>query len=79
MPRSIEDPLTTNATNSDGFLNRLVAVRDQGVARFVYAASNSTYGDHPGLPQQEDLIGKPLSLATSDRATYVASLAVATF
>ena len=61
VPRSIEDPLTTNATNIDGFLNMLVAARDQGVARFVYAASSSTYGDHPGLPKQEDIIGKPLS------------------
>ncbi|MBK1644302.1 LPS biosynthesis protein WbpP [Thiocapsa imhoffii] len=61
VPRSIEDPRTTNAVNIDGFLNMLVAARDQGVGRFVYAASSSTYGDHPGLPKQEDIIGKPLS------------------
>lgn len=61
VPRSIEDPSTTNAVNIDGFLNMLVAARDQGVARVVYAASSSTYGDHPGLPKQEDIIGKPLS------------------
>ncbi|MBK1699840.1 SDR family oxidoreductase [Thiococcus pfennigii] len=61
VPRSIEDPLTANAANVDGFLNMLVAARDAGVERFVYAASSSTYGDHPGLPKQEDLIGRPLS------------------
>jgi UDP-N-acetylglucosamine 4-epimerase len=61
VPRSINDPVTTNAVNVDGFLNMLVAARDAGVARFVYAASSSTYGDHPGLPKVEDLIGKPLS------------------
>ncbi|WP_428622503.1 SDR family oxidoreductase [Sedimenticola sp.] len=61
VPRSINDPLTTNDTNSTGFLNMLVAARDAGVKRFVYAASSSTYGDHPGLPKQEALIGKPLS------------------
>lgn len=61
VPRSLADPQTTNATNIDGFLNMLVAARDQGVKRFVYAASSSTYGDHPGLPKVEDLIGKPLS------------------
>lgn len=61
VPRSIEDPVTTNATNIDGFLNMLVAARDSKVKRFVYAASSSTYGDHPGLPKVEDLIGKPLS------------------
>jgi UDP-N-acetylglucosamine/UDP-N-acetylgalactosamine 4-epimerase len=61
VPRSIEDPITTNQSNIDGFLNMLVAVRDQGVRRFVYAASSSTYGDHPGLPKVEDLIGRPLS------------------
>jgi len=61
VPRSIEDPVTTNATNTDGFLNMLVAARDTKVKRFVYAASSSTYGDHPGLPKIEDLIGKPLS------------------
>jgi UDP-N-acetylglucosamine 4-epimerase len=61
VPRSIEAPTTTNAVNIDGFLNMLLAARDQGVARVVYAASSSTYGDHPGLPKQEDTIGKPLS------------------
>lgn len=61
VPRSLEDPITTNAANIDGFLNILVAARDVGVKRFVYAASSSTYGDHPGLPKVEDRIGKPLS------------------
>ena len=61
VPRSLEDPITTNGANIDGFLNMLVAARDAKVARFVYAASSSTYGDHPGLPKVEDVIGKPLS------------------
>jgi UDP-N-acetylglucosamine 4-epimerase len=61
VPRSIADPITTNAANVTGFLNMLVAARDAGVQRFVYAASSSTYGDHPGLPKVEDTIGKPLS------------------
>src|SRR5690554_438866 len=61
VPRSIDDPITTNATNIDGFLNMLVAARDSGVKSFTYAASSSTYGDHPGLPKVEDIIGKPLS------------------
>jgi len=61
VPRSIEDPITTNATNIDGFFNMLVAARDAKVQRFVYAASSSTYGDHPDLPKIEDTIGKPLS------------------
>jgi UDP-N-acetylglucosamine 4-epimerase len=61
VPRSLEDPISTNATNIDGFLNMLVAARDAGVKRFVYAASSSTYGDHPGLPKVEDRIGNPLS------------------
>jgi UDP-N-acetylglucosamine 4-epimerase len=61
VPRSIEDPITTNANNIDGFLNMLVAARDAGIRRFVYAASSSTYGDHPDLPKVEDKIGKPLS------------------
>jgi UDP-N-acetylglucosamine 4-epimerase len=61
VPRSIEDPVTTNQNNIDGFLNMLVAARDASVSRFVYAASSSTYGDHPGLPKQEDRIGRPLS------------------
>jgi len=61
VPRSIEDPLTTHAANATGFLNLLVAARDAGATRFVYAASSSTYGDHPGLPKVEDAIGRPLS------------------
>ena len=61
VPRSILDPVTTNAVNIDGFLNILVAARDAGVKSFVYAESSSTYGDHPGLPKVEDCIGKPLS------------------
>jgi len=61
VPRSIEDPLRTNRANVDGFLNMLVAGRDAGVRRFVYAASSSTYGDHPDLPKVEDKIGAPLS------------------
>ena len=61
VPRSINDPITTNSTNIDGFLNMLVAARDAGVKSFTYAASSSTYGDHPGLPKVEDIIGKPLS------------------
>ncbi len=61
VPRSLEDPLATNAANITGFLNMLVAARDAKVLSFVYAASSSTYGDHPGLPKVEDVIGKPLS------------------
>jgi UDP-N-acetylglucosamine 4-epimerase len=61
VPRSIENPINTNATNIDGFLNMLVAARDANVKRFVYAASSSTYGDHPGLPKVEENIGRPLS------------------
>lgn len=61
VPRSVADPITTNAANVTGFLNMLVAARDANVTRFVYAASSSTYGDHPGLPKVEDVIGKPLS------------------
>jgi UDP-N-acetylglucosamine 4-epimerase len=61
VPRSIEDPLTTNANNISGYLNMLVAAKDASVKRFVYAASSSTYGDHPALPKQEDVIGNPLS------------------
>jgi UDP-N-acetylglucosamine 4-epimerase len=58
---SVADPITTNATNISGFLNMLVAARDAKVKRFVYAASSSTYGDHPALPKVEDTIGKPMS------------------
>jgi len=61
VPRSVEDPITTNATNLTGYLNMLVAARDAKVQRFVYAASSSSYGDHLGLPKVEDIIGKPLS------------------
>lgn len=61
VPRSIADPISSNENNISGFLNMLVAARDAGVKRFVYAASSSTYGDHPGLPKREDTIGKPLS------------------
>jgi UDP-N-acetylglucosamine/UDP-N-acetylgalactosamine 4-epimerase len=61
VPRSIEDPLLTHAANATGFLNLLVAARDAKVRRFVYAASSSTYGDHPGLPKVEAEIGRPLS------------------
>jgi UDP-N-acetylglucosamine 4-epimerase len=61
VPRSIEDPINTNKANIDGFLNMLVTSRDTRIKRFVYAASSSTYGDHPGLPKVEDEIGAPLS------------------
>lgn len=61
VPRSIEDPVATNQSNVDGFLHMLVAARDAGVQSFIYAASSSTYGDHPGLPKVEDEIGRPLS------------------
>jgi UDP-N-acetylglucosamine 4-epimerase len=61
VPRSIEHPLLTHAANATGFLNMLVAARDAGARRFVYAASSSTYGDHPGLPKVEEEIGAPLS------------------
>ncbi|THG87329.1 Vi polysaccharide biosynthesis UDP-N-acetylglucosaminuronic acid C-4 epimerase TviC [Pseudomonas sp. A-1] len=61
VPRSIDDPLASNGANIDGFLNMLVASRDAGVQSFTYAASSSTYGDHPGLPKVEDAIGRPLS------------------
>ena len=61
VPRSLADPITTNAANITGFLNMLVAARDAQVSSFTYAASSSTYGDHPGLPKVEDVIGKPLS------------------
>ena len=54
-------PVATHASNVDGFLNVLVAARDAGVQRFVYASSSSIYGDHPALPKVEDAIGRPLS------------------
>jgi UDP-N-acetylglucosamine 4-epimerase len=61
VPRSIEEPLATHEANLTGFLNILVAARDARVERFIYAASSSTYGDHPGLPKMEEVIGRPLS------------------
>ncbi|OTG71218.1 LPS biosynthesis protein WbpP [Acinetobacter sp. ANC 4218] len=61
VPRSIADPITTNAANITGFLNMLTAARDAKVSSFTYAASSSTYGDHPALPKVEENIGKPLS------------------
>ncbi|TCS34321.1 UDP-N-acetylglucosamine 4-epimerase [Paucimonas lemoignei] len=61
VPRSLADPITSNEANVTGFLNMLVASKDAKVKSFVYAASSSTYGDHPGLPKVEDRIGKPLS------------------
>ena len=61
VPRSIKDPITSNNVNVGGFLNMLVASRNNGVKRFIYAASSSTYGDSPTLPKVEDVIGKPLS------------------
>jgi UDP-N-acetylglucosamine 4-epimerase len=61
VPRSIENPVITNNSNISGFLNMLVAAKDAKVGRFVYAASSSTYGDHPGLPKVEGTIGRPLS------------------
>jgi len=61
VPRSIKDPVLTNDVNVGGFVQMLTAAKDAGVRRFVYAASSSTYGDHPGLPKVEDRIGKPLS------------------
>lgn len=61
VPRSIKDPITTNEVNIGGFLNMLVASRDAGVRRFIFAASSSTYGDSASLPKVEDIIGRPLS------------------
>ena len=61
VPRSIKDPITSNEVNVSGFLNMLIASRDSGVKRFIYAASSSTYGDSVSLPKVEDMIGKPLS------------------
>ena len=61
VPRSIKDPITSNEVNVSGFLNMLIASRDSGVQRFIYAASSSTYGDSESLPKVEDKIGKPLS------------------
>lgn len=61
VPRSIKDPITTNNTNISGFINMLVAAKDANVKSFTYAASSSTYGDHPALPKIEENIGNPLS------------------
>lgn len=61
VPRSLADPITTNDHNINAFLNMLVAAKDSGIKRLVYAASSSTYGDHPGLPKVENVIGRPLS------------------
>ena len=61
VPRSIKDPITSNEVNVSGILNMLVAARDNGVKRFVFAASSSTYGDSESMPKVEDIIGKPLS------------------
>ncbi len=61
VPRSIKDPITTHEVNTTGFLNMLVAARDAGIKRFVYAASSSTYGDSAALPKVEETIGRPLS------------------
>ncbi|MDR8263447.1 NAD-dependent epimerase/dehydratase family protein, partial [Acinetobacter baumannii] len=61
VPRSIADPIMTNSANITGFLNMLVAARDAQVKSFTYAASSSTYGDHPALPKVEENIGQPLS------------------
>lgn len=61
VPRSLKNPINTNDVNINGFLNMLTAAKDSAVTSFVYAASSSTYGDHPGLPKVEDRIGKPLS------------------
>lgn len=61
VPRSIKDPATTNAVNIGGFLNMIIASRDAGIKRFIFAASSSTYGDSKSLPKVEDVIGKPLS------------------
>ena len=65
VPRSINDPQTTNEVNISGFLNMLVAARDAGVRRFVYAASSSTYGDSQNLPKVEEVIGRPYRLMPS--------------
>jgi UDP-N-acetylglucosamine 4-epimerase len=72
VPRSIADPRTTHEANVDGFLNMLIAARDRGARRFVYASSSSVYGDHPALPKTEGIIGAPLSpYAASKRINEV--------
>jgi UDP-N-acetylglucosamine 4-epimerase len=69
VPRSIEDPISSHQANTDGFINMLIAARDAGVKRFVYASSSAVYGDHPGLPKVEDAIGKPLSPYAATKLT----------
>jgi UDP-N-acetylglucosamine/UDP-N-acetylgalactosamine 4-epimerase len=69
VPRSLKDPITSHQHNVDGFLNLLVAAKDAGVKRFVYASSSSVYGDHPALPKVEDKIGKPLSPYAATKRT----------
>jgi UDP-N-acetylglucosamine 4-epimerase len=72
VPRSIKDPISSHQHNVDAFLNVLIAARDAGVRRVVYASSSSVYGDHPGLPKHEDRIGKPLSpYAATKRADEI--------
>lgn len=80
MPRSIENPLATNEVNVNGFLNVLVAARDERVKRLVYASSSSVYGDHPGLPKVEEHVGRPLAPCAASKATnetYAHAFAVA--
>ena len=72
VPRSIKDPIATHQHNVDAFLNVMVAAKDAGVGRVIYASSSSVYGDHPGLPKHEDRIGKPLSpYAVTKRADEI--------
>ena len=72
VPRSVKDPIATHQHNVDAFLNVLVAAKDAGVGRVIYASSSSVYGDHPGLPKHEDRIGKPLSpYAVTKRADEI--------
>lgn len=72
VPRSLEDPLTTHAVNVDGFVHMLLAAREAGVRRFVYASSSAVYGDHPGLPKREPEIGRALSpYAVSKRVNEI--------
>ena len=71
VPRSVNDPATTNEVNISGFLNMLIASRDAGVKRFVYAASSSTYGDSESLPKVEEIIGRPLSPVCGCICPYV--------
>ncbi|HEX5725189.1 MAG TPA: NAD-dependent epimerase/dehydratase family protein, partial [Longimicrobiaceae bacterium] len=68
VPRSLADPLASHDTNVTGLVNLLVAARDAGVRRFVYASSSSVYGDHPALPKREDAVGRPLSPYAATKA-----------